>query len=205
MGRKFTRRNAMSKTQKQQVSRIAKNIISRSSETKHYDAQDEGRTVSSTMYIGSITNIAQGDSDTNRDGDQLLLKNIRVKYLLRGADTTNAVRVMFVQYYCADVPVVSDILQDNNPGDRELTSMYHSDARPSFKVLYDRTHVLNTTGSNATVYKQINLHNFGRKKIQYQGGTTTGRGEVYVFLLSDSVATAHPTFSAQYRVAFKDF
>lgn len=163
-----------------------------------------GTSSSTTPGIVSMTDVSQETSsagDSVRSGDEIYITSFQFRYYLTVGDSYNVIRMMFFQWQQDDTPTAADILADtsSNP----VLSPYRKDTSGHYKILYDKVHVLDTynTVQKASGFISKSL----KKKIKYDGGTTTGQNKIYFLNVSDSAAVAHPSYFLTTQLNFKDF
>lgn len=171
---------------------------------KYHDQNPASFSVSTTGSIQNLINVnAQGTGDfQERIGDQISLKHITVSCTLAKADATNYFRLVLFSWFAdnnVDAPALLSIL---NAG--IVTSPYNWDlihAR-KFKVHYSKVIPVNDISRPSVpvlIRKKLN------HKIRFNGGTSTGRGILYLLFLTDSSATPHPTVTDLYsRITYQD-
>lgn len=169
--------------------------------------------IPSTGATYQLSIIAQGDTDTERDGDQLTLSSVNIRGRVLVGDTTNIVRIIFYQWRPITSPTIPDIL---SPGvdatNIDIFSLYNHDKRSQFKILSDKTYVLAGFGTSASPYGPASEKYFTMtlnkkliKKLQYNNGSSTvGSNQVWYLAISDSQATPNPTLSMKVRFNFYD-
>lgn len=165
--------------------------------------------------LTQITQSTTAQTDQTRLGDQVMLYSIKYKYQIHSADRYNTVRIIFFQWFPDTTPIVGDVL-DASAG-YEVYAPYNTDHAPMYKIHMDKIHVVNSDvvgyydGTNGVttnftraskVFKGKIQPN--RKRIQYQGGGTTGSNKIYMITISDSTASSHPTVIGTYRLNFTD-
>lgn len=196
MVRKFKvtwKRRGLNKRQKTTVKRL----ISNTQEKKHFLVTNASGISQSTVgTITKLSSIAQGDSDTDRDGDRLTLKSLRFTATISNSDTYNRFRVILFRWNPDDstAPTVGDILQNSAGNLLDVLLPTHLDKSSNFHVIHDRTYTTATDGANEAigVKKTFYGKRLGTKTIQYNAGLTTGFRNVYMLTVSDSGAAAHP-------------
>jgi len=148
----------------------------------------------------SFCDIAQGDTDTTRDGDQIILSKFEMRFANYLGDSTNITRVIVFKWLPPSVPAVSDFWVDIGTAESPLATFIH-DQEPNITVLYDHLCYLGP-GRYVEVGQSIqNVHH----RIQYVAGSTTiASGKIYLFFISDSAAATHPTLSYYVRSEFTD-
>lgn len=150
--------------------------------------------------IGSFTVPVNGNTDATRLGDKIRYKSLWLNWSASAGDATNLFRMIIFKWKentAVATPTVGDILQQHSAtpsGPNLVLSNYvSSDAkRKKFKVIYDKTVTLTTSGTNQVVrlsktFKESQLGSF-----DFNGTASTGIGKLYFFMISDSGAVAHP-------------
>lgn len=174
-----------------QVRRIVKGQINRAHETKVLGLGASSIAVSTTPGFLELSAMAQGITKATRIGDAIRLRSLNLRLVIQGADSTNLIRIMLVRGFraltAADGPTAIAANFDRDDG----------------LVLFDRLYGTEAVaGPNA--FKE-NLHLFPKGDIRYDGaGTGSVRGGLYLFHVSDSVATAHPVLVMVGEMYYKD-
>lgn len=189
------------------VAKIADKRIVSHAEKKYFTT--ESLTAYTTIdFNGSITNISavpQGDTDLSRDGDELYIRSMTVKFNWIVGDATNLVRTIVFQWLNNSTPTVSGttgVLNAVGLVGSPLEPYIH-DQRSYFRILYDKTFQLTTNHSQqmGTAY----ITKFPRKKISYSAsGTTIVNGGLWLIFLSDSGAANHPSVIYKAKLNFID-
>lgn len=199
--------------------RLAKTLAS-TREVKYYTSAISGNTTT-TGTITSLLDIAQGDSADTRDGNQITLRSIRFLGSLSNGDPSTLLtgnpsaiyRVILFQdkQQVSDTPpAVNDVLFSP-----DYASVYnYPNVVKRFKILYDRSFVINAPGIHdtgitpATAYitcqKSWSHWLFPTmKNIKYNGtlGSDLQKGGVYMLMLGTST---DPSFIINYQVAYND-
>lgn len=173
-----------------------KRLISAAKEKKYYQLTFSSG-VDTTGTVVDCTPIPQGDSDSHRDGDEATIQEVDFSLLVRGADSTNLVRVVLVQWYQSTTPTLANVIQGyEGSANLDFIRPTVHDTRKTFHVMYDRTFSLNDNSTGSADGYQILVKKKltpGRKKIQYTAGSTSGFNKIYALMFSDSGAAANPT------------
>lgn len=175
--------------------------------------------------VASLTDIAQGDTDTTRDGDALFLKSLYLRGMIRAGEEYNnsdlQVRFMVFQWFERGVnPTPGDILASFSSLSNRLRifAPYSHDNRFRFNVLFDRTYrVYNDDGVGGKLlpepsmsYKPIHtlIKKIKKRYIQYIAGSTTGINKLYFLNISNADPAAGtgtlPNYEFVWRVNFTD-
>lgn len=186
------------------VTKTVRDVLQNVQELKSFDT-GLAQTVSSTGTLTKLTTVPQGDTDSARDGDQLLIKKFEVRGYCTPADATNICRFLIFRWNVddtSDAPTLAEILQD--AASSPWISPYNRDSRRSGKVviIYDNILGVCTSGPGIKTFK----HECKWKalKINFEAAATTGVGHIYLLTVSDSTASTHPFFSMESRVWFTD-
>lgn len=198
----------LNKREKNEVKRL----IAVRQELKFYVSQTSVQTVSSSGVLFQLTNMAQGDTDQDRDGDRLMLKKFFVRGAVQYADVTNLFRIIFFQWKPASTPTISSILLPGPSTAPDVWSSYAHDSRQQFNILWDKTWHLEGNASAATApltpssqkLFKVSISRRFAKQLQYAGGTTTGTNQIYYLAVSDSAAVSHPTVTMSVKFHFTD-
>lgn len=193
------RRNANISDVRKMIKRNNKNI----QEMKYHNVS----TVFSSLvdFNGSLedmTVIARGDADTNRDGDRLLPKTLRISYSMFGEALSSIFRVIVFRWKPASVPTVGSVLFSTGSG-YIIDSDYQHDQRNQFEILYDKKHTVSNNGGSElmTVTRTLRM---AKKQIDYTGGGTTGSNKIYVIAATDRNLASSATIQMVYRLNFTD-
>lgn len=199
--RKRVTRSGKSFTRKVQT------VIRKTAEKKYVAFNSSAAGIDTGGLILRFTEVPQGDTDVTRDGDQLTIRSLQFNYVLTLADTTNVMRVILFQWFDSTQsvqPIPSNILIDTAIG-RAVASPYSHDYRYQFKILYDKTHVLdsNTPVINRRVF--LKRFPFKHKKIQYVGASSTNHNNgLFALVISDSAVGPNPTITYSGKFNFSD-
>lgn len=193
--------------QKVQVKKMATRQINGRAELK-YDETNASQ-ISPTLSWQNIkvSLIAQGNLDSQRQGDEIYVRDIelrlRVEQLAGGA-LSNAVRLVLVQYYQDDVtPPTGGSVMNIASGALAYISHYSHDLRRQYKILYDETFYLSSTGPTNT--GRVVITKPGRAKVRFDAAGQSGDGQIYLYHCSDQTSGAStPTFDYNCRVNFTD-
>lgn len=199
--KRYPRRRYSRRPTKAFTSKVLK-VVKRTQEKKYYPYANSG-TVGSTGYLLDLTTIPQGDTDTSRDGDALRVTSIQINFAWAAADAYNICRMVMFQWMPASSPgsppALSDIFVDT--ADAVISPFAH-DTRKSYRILADKTCIVDTDDP-MKICKMYVYRKFMRN-IQYSGGTTTGTGNIYCWLVTDSNVSTHPAVSWSGKTNFTD-
>jgi len=190
---------ALTKVQKQQASRYLSNKTTTVHEDKYVGTQVVGGTAVTTGATTDMTSfIAQGNDDSSRVGDNIMLRDVEIRYTvkLNPSFTYNNggvnVRTLVVQWFedTTISPLTMDLVLFTAFGAPLYLAPYLHDRDKSFKVLYDEVVTLSTQSPyNASRVVQVFPT---RKHCDYVSNGTTGRNHIYVMQCSDVTSTSYP-------------
>lgn len=190
---------------KRLAAQSANRAIARTSEHKHYENTAFINSGSSTSVgVAQMTAIPQSStgaqSDNTRVGDVVKITSFQFRFGLKLADDYNLVRIIFFQWLSDSTPVGSDILLSTS---YPLYSPYTADNRNLYKILYDRTVVLDA--NKPVVYEHKFLSRGFVKKMHWTAGSATaGSNHIWYLNVSDSGAISHPAVELFTRVNYID-
>lgn len=199
---KYNQKKGLNEVENQQVNRKIKRMIANRQEKKIHSQEPIG-SISTTPSFNQISNIAQGDTDLTRDGDELYLKSIHLNWSFVGADATNKMRIVVFQWFGddnANPPAATDLFQTNSA--TGYFGAFRKDYSSLFKVLYDKQLVTDTY--NNIRHGKKSIYKGFRKKIKYIAGTASGTNQIYTCMVSDSSAASHPQVSMYTWLRFTD-
>lgn len=178
-----------------------KRLINSNAEHKYFDFEFNAQTVDFSGAAYSISDVTQGDGDTMRDGDKLLPTSLSVRYAFQAGDATNAFRFLIIRWKCsASTLSIGNIFQTLGTTRAPYEPLIH-DQRNQFDVLMDRLINLDTYHPQVIINKRLKL---AKKMINYSAAGTTGSNKLFVVVVSDSGAAAHPTLNGWTRLNFTD-
>lgn len=184
------------------ISRAQANKVYRKNAEAKYHDTDYNSTIDASGTVQHLSNMAQDDTSSGRDGETVQTKSIFFRYSVVGADSTNLMRVIVFadRDSSGTAPTVLNVL--SNGFDPRSALVNTNKLR--FKVLYDRLHALEApgTGNGIQVVKKFIQYN---RKMTFS--TTSGSpraNALFVLLLSDSGAVSHPTFHGHFRLRYMD-
>lgn len=142
-------------------------------EFKFHDVQNTVTAITRTPNIIQLTNIPQGDTSESRDGAQIKITRLTIKYIISGSPSSvfTWVRVMLVHDKQTNQAIYtdSDLLQDVSAFD-SLVSANNLDNKYRFRVLYNKVHRFSNVGNNSSyseIMKDLDM------RIRFDNSTST--------------------------------
>lgn len=214
----ITRANARSNPYSRQMRKIAKSVLTGQQEHKYFDIKGTvSANLTKTTADGTLTPLAQipqGDIDSTRDGDECVVKRLRMKMHFACDQNLYGAHARIIIFawkpaYGAYPPVSASIL--NATGDAFLPFyMTNRDLRSQYKIIYDRSFDFignlsaNTYQTSKSDYNiNINIP-FKSHKIQWVAGSTTNQMNGLYMLVYSDTATQLGTLAYVSRVEFTD-
>ncbi len=146
-----------------------------------------------TATIVDLAAVTQGDTDSNRDGDELKVRKIdlRINWQFNtGGVNPQPGRVMLIQWSgSSSAPTLSEILLVSGAGLAVNSPVNQDNSRANmFKVIMDRRFVASGGGAGGGLMRLTKSKGFNRK-IAYLSGGTTGRGKFYLLAIGDTATS----------------
>lgn len=218
----------LSQREKLQVKRmIGENI-----ELKYVNSYLTSAASTSTPIITGCTDVAQGDGDSDRNGDRLKLVGTlelraRMQSDIATGDVTQSVsyiRMILFQWHPtsesggATEPTAANVLLNGPSGAPDILSFYNHDQRQNFAILYDEVHKLTGIAYGAAsaisgnsgicqyVSRKVPLAKKVRAQMQYQAASTvTATNHIYMMTMSNLAADAqNPTLIWNVKIFYRD-
>lgn len=197
-----------------QVKRNVKRLIDKSKEPKYIASSATYQYVDSTGAIIDLTSIAQGDTDTTRDGDQCKLQRVTFNFqvFLNNAVITQAmVRVILFRWKNFDnavAPLPGDVLLMGLGSINAPLSTYVHDTRENIEIIKDKTiNVTTWSNGSSTMNFYCRLSKKLNSLVRFVGATTSGEGKIFALLVADTAAGAaanRPQISYMTQMDFID-
>jgi hypothetical protein len=156
--------------------------------------------------------LAQGDTNSTRDGDKVSLRHSTLHLSLTRGDTSNIIRVLVVRTPSATFAGLSDVLEYHSfstDGELVFSSPYQvkaTNSEQTYKVMADKTYVL--SGNISTITDKIKL-DLPKKGVDCEfvgtGSVAPNNYNLSILMISDSTASPHPTASYVMRHKYIDF
>lgn len=183
-------------------------------EHKHVDTIANAAQSNATPTITCLTNIAQGNNDTERSGNSVLMKHIYIKGAISRTSANAWVRFILLRDMNDNggtAPTISDILQNYSTA-YCWCSAHQKTKTDRFKILVDKSISLDTYHpyTKIKIFKEFRVKQYknanGKVKIKgehctYSGSNSsnTSRGHLYLVTISSVDAdTPYVTWYARF-------
>lgn len=181
--------------------RLARKVNYLMPEIKFTDNFNAG-TISDTASVSYISNIAQGDDDSQRDGNQIRVNYIWGRWSTVVADTTNVVRILIIKDKNSNgvVPLETEIFETVNNPYSPINSRYLH----RFKVKYDKLACASAAGPQVATGKFFIRCNKAITEYIGTAATTAASGinSYWLVRISDSAAVGNPYIGVYTRLAY---
>lgn len=203
-----------SKTVKAAARSEVKKALNKTIETKNFycrqnpllNPQYTGIVINLLQDAATVTSLSQGTGRNNFIGDTIDPVYISCKYLCQALIPANSFytyRIILLQVIGGNIPTATNVLSSVG---NVMTpySPYDPTYRSTFRVLYDRMHIINEKSENA-VSGTIKVPSSKLRKVEFVGtsAASISKNGIYMYVYTDS-ATVNPIFGFQSVVAFKD-
>ena len=206
------------KRQKSQLAvtqEIVKKELRKNTDWKYTDFALNGTAIYNTGQISSmLSNLTRGDNGfQNFQGNIIRPSGLLVKYKLDTTQVFEHCRVMLIQWFDANTPVLAGLLQTTTTGLGTISPTLVTN-KAYIKVLYDKTHSLAPTASDgagnvvgAGVPEPVTVYIPGKrlKPIRYASTSNTVQdGDLILLAVSDDTALSTVNLTFYSRVTFSD-
>lgn len=189
-------------------------IVRVAQEFKFFDSKEFAQSATTTPTQLAISAVPQGSTDSTRDGDQINLQSLWLKFetYLQGTggtnDFTDQVRLIVYRYHPMSSgahPVPADVLQDLSVAQSATMTPYTWDNRKDYTILIDETFNLSGNGpSDMGRTYHLKWKTPGIPAHFSAGSTTLQTNGVFAMIMSDSLVATHPQFNLWSRVVYSD-
>jgi len=160
-------------------------------------------TFSGTTY--ALSDVPQGDTDSNRDGDAISLVSLEISLGFYASSQVNACRMIVYQWFPAlssgSPPAPSALLLAVGSALAPF-STHNVDNYQQYKIIFDKTVALSTAeGLRLLNFK---IKKFPKRSIQFSGGTTGGSSKLFLLVLSDDGVSSYPLVSYMSKLYYTD-
>lgn len=181
----------------------AKIVMNKNTETKYYDTILAASAIDATGTVFNLTSgITQGDTINSYIGHQITPVYLIVRFSCYYGDVTNLVRFIILQAKTT-APATPDILESTS-NIRTPLSPFDTTTNEKWRVLWDKVKVLNQSDKDVQYGKiKIPMHKLRRLVFSDHLGNIE-LGGLYLYIVSDSTASTHPTVQYISRLSYKD-
>jgi len=196
----------LTKTQKKEVTKIAKKQVAIEQELKVFDSDLPQTGFDDNGAIYNLFTPTQGDAFNQITGLKVRNKYMEIRGLFSIGDVYNTVRMIIFRWHPdanVDAPQVNEILQDIGTVTAPF-SPYSYQHRPEFTILKDKLYFGVNTQSNDIVgfHHKIKINH--NTNFTAFGPPSVGTNGIFLLLISDSATAPHPYITMQCRIHFTD-
>lgn len=155
--------------------------------------EEDSITQAASFY--NLVQVAQGDDDVNRDGLQISLRRVEIKFLVASGNIASCLRfILFVDKQSNGAqPLIGDLLQVTGTGLQQQVSPTSNDFKKRFTILRDFNKVVSADESNDKIC--FSLRRRLTNKMRFDG--TTGAiadvvsGALWLVVFADTLGGAN--------------
>lgn len=171
-------------------------------ETKYLDIQlSPGFTVDwSGSVFSQLTNIQQGLTDSQRVGDSVKIRSVKIKINITKQDAANEddhVRICIFQWYpntALLAPTAAMLFPAAFIGTGNAPTMpWRYDTRDQYGILYDKTFSISSSDAKSKAWNFKPNLKFAKKTVQFDAATTSAANHLYLIMFNSSSAAASTT------------
>lgn len=196
------KKKGLNKRQKNQVV----SLVRGQQEMKYAWQTINSAAVTNTASLSQITQIAQGDTDTTRDGDRYKLVKLRFRAIMYHNAIANVqCRVIIFRWKPNSAPSAADLLLTGGTGSIDITSEYQHDTRQQFQILYDKMFTIGSVQPPQASKVLMFQHVFKGKSGDCQmnaASATAGTNQLWLLTISDNVTGS--TLKGTLKLNFTD-
>lgn len=191
-----------------------KKIINRNVELKKDDTEiDYNPSDGQNVYLDLTTMIQGDDDDSQRVGNEVMIKSIDFRYQVINADNFNIVRFIVFRWKEDTLTAYPSYVLDTGPypnGPVKVNAPYFWDdwRKGKLKILSDRTISIGNAGPGVVRGHYKKYFKNGLKLRFSEGEGTgvalTGMNKIFFMAISDSNIAAHPRISGVSRITYTD-
>lgn len=190
---------------------FVKKQIRKDVETKWFEFATTSQTVNWSGVSTNCMNITQGPGDTERVGDKITIRGIRLNMIIALGGINANVRVMVVQFRqntgitgVTVNPLVSQVLESTTLGTSNAPLANRRwDFTQQFNILWDKTFTLTTVNRPVMHLKTRVPIKYAKRLVSYSAGGTDGANKIFLMFVSD-VNVSLPTVAYQIRFTYDD-
>jgi hypothetical protein len=159
-----------------------------------------------SAFVGPIQQISPnaGVGPYNRVSDSIRIRYVDHRMVMYAGDVQNVIRIIAIQMKATSVLSVNDLMFSGPSGSRDILSFINPYSEKQFHLLFDKSFVLASGGSNSAVY--LNFRVIPKIKTwDYSSGTNTiNSGQIYYYFVSDSDVVPSPVLEWNSMIEFDD-
>lgn len=175
-----------------------------------YIQTDLSTSISNSGTFLACALINQGDYSTDRVGNKVIPTSWTIRGSIVGADNFNFVRMVVLQWNDDNLlnpPLLTQVFE-NTSGNSSLYSTFNrQQIGTQYRVLSDKLFRVSANTANPDINSTRLVKSKGwkgLKEMTFQGSATTGAGQIYVLLISDSSLPSHPSFEGFSIINYRD-
>lgn len=187
-----SKRSRANKAAVAKVTRIARNVALKTHELKETNVTSTGTATTTSLGFTLLNGLAQSTGSSGRLGRDVYIEKVLLRYELdTTANTPDMIRVLviFDKECRGAVPTSSDVVQSAVAGFMQVSSTNGDNRDVRFRILYDKTHAINSSTTTAAVYGMHTAVIPVKRKSHYYDNASSGiaaidSGSIYLCYVS---------------------
>lgn len=162
-----------------------------------------------TPYMVLLNYITKGDNISNRDGNDVIAKSIKLRLQLSKAGSLSLYRVMLLcdKHPLGSAPTLSELFTSNTPKITDMYDFQNKNVQSRFKVIYDRVHRIGSVtpvGEYLVMNRKFRLQNAHVSYALGNAGTIADidKCAYYLVIIANVDITGTSDTSLYYNSAF---
>ena len=175
-----------------------------------YIQTDCATSISSSGVFLSVALINQGDYSTDRVGNKVHPTSWSIRGSITCADNFNYVRMVLLQWNDDNLlnpPLITQVFENTSGTSCLYSTFNRQQLGNQFRVLCDKLVRVTANAANPELNASriVKFKGYkGLREMTFQGSATTGSGQIYLLLISDSTLPSHPSFEGFSVINYKD-
>lgn len=177
---------------------------------KYFELLATTVSMTSTGAFQQLTTMTQGPAQFQRIADTIWMERIDVSYNITTAnvDIFNLARVTLMKWKISSAlasPTILDVF--TNWSNAFVLSYLNFENRKDYAVFHDLKFNMSGIAASPTInsqhYVELSIP-MNRSRVDFNQGATTGIGNLFLFVGSDSTVTPFPVFNGNFRIWYYD-
>ncbi len=152
-----------------------------------------------------LTGIAEGDGDSNRDGQHINLNSLQMRLQAQPNTTTATAahcRIIIFKWHRTSSPATNSILQLSGTLQAPISPYTKTTSKGQFQILYTRMFNVTLVGANQHVTFKLFRKLRGQTLFSGSSATNDTKGSIWVQIVSD-LSTNGPDIHAHFRLFYE--
>lgn len=199
------RRRFKRKSAEQQSKAMIRSVLTNEVAEKKYLTATSNDSISANGTVTSLTDVGVGDTDVQREGNEITISSMYLSWVVAASDVYNCVRIIVFQWLpnTAALAPAANLILETTASVISPISSYRHNTRKLYRILADETVCVNSA-SKVSVAGSILVTQFPHRDCQFEDASTSGKNKIFMLTISDSTAVTHPTMEWCSKLTFRD-